>query len=57
MGKKIIAIFIFGLCAAVYTFAFEYLGDAHQGLMVFGSLIVAIAAGRRSVNRSTSEEI
>ena len=51
MGKKIIAALILGLCAAGYTVGFEYLGDKHQGLLVFASLMIAMAAGRRSVSR------
>ena len=48
MGKRILGAVILGLCAAGYTLGFAYLGDEHQGLMVFGSLMVAISAGRRS---------
>ena len=51
MGKKILAAVILGLCAGVYTIGFKYLGDEHQGLMVFGSLMVAASAGRRSVRK------
>jgi len=51
MGKKILAAVILGLCAGAYTVGFNYLGDEHQGLMVFGSLMVAASAGRRSVRR------
>ena len=51
MGKKILGTVILGLCAAAYTIGFNYLGDEHQGLLIFGSLMVAVAAGRRSVSR------
>lgn len=51
MGKKILAAIVLGLCAGAYTVGFAYLGDEHQGLMVFGSLMVAAAAGRRSVRK------
>ena len=51
MGKKILATIMLGVCAGAYTVGFAYLGDEHQGLMVFGSLMVAVAAGRRSVRR------
>lgn len=48
MGKKVILILAYGAVAAVFTLAFEYLGDEHQGLLVFASIMLAISIARRS---------
>lgn len=57
MLKRVIVILSYGIIAAIYTMGFEYLGDEHQGLLVFASIMVAITASRRSANRSASEVV
>ncbi len=57
MMKKILLSVAIGVCAAAYMYAFEYLEDGHQGLLIFASLMVAIAAGRRSKSSSNTVEV
>lgn len=56
MTKAIVIILAYGVGAAAFTIGFDYLGDQHQGLLVFAAMTMAISAGRKASKNTAKEE-
>lgn len=57
MTRTIVITMAYAIGAAAYTLGFDYLGDEHQGLLVFASMTIAISAGRLAPKPRTSKGV
>jgi len=53
MKKAIVITLAYSVGAAAFTLGFEYMGDQHQGLLVFACTTLAIASGRKAGKAAT----